>query len=78
MVDIQPHIPTATHQLLAELLFHVRDRDLVVNAKGDHFETIYRIEDAIVAMEQAKWGNALLKTRVEAFQAHADAHGDEL
>ena len=29
-------------------------------------------------MEQAKRGNALLKKRLETFNAHAEAHADEL
>ena len=79
MLDIRHHTSIPTHQLLTELLFQVRDRDLLVNAKGDHFETIYKIEDAIASLEWARRGNALvLKKRLETFHAHANAHADEL
>jgi len=44
MLDVQHHIPVAMHQLLTEMLFHVRDRDLLDNAKGDLFETIIGME----------------------------------
>ena len=43
MTDIRPHIPTNTHLLLTEMLFHVSDRHAVLNAKGDFFNTIYNI-----------------------------------
>ena len=78
MLDIQAFIPATTHKLLTEMLFHVRDRDLLDNAKGGHFETIYRIEEASAGIERAKSGNGIIKKRLEAFQAHAEAQKDEL
>ena len=78
MADERHHMPTATHQLLDELLFHVRDRDLLENAKDEHFETIYRVEEASAGIERARSGNGILNTRLETFQAHADAQKDEL
>ena len=77
MADERHHMPTATHQLLDELLFHVRDRDLLENAKDEHFETIYRVEEASAGIERAKSGNGIIKKRLEAFKVHAEAHGDE-
>ena len=70
--------PSSPHQLLDELLFHVRDRDLLENAKDEHFETIYRVEEASAGIERARSGNGILNTRLETFQAHADAQKDEL
>ena len=43
MADIQGHIPMATHRLLHEMLFQVRAENVVQNAKGEYFETIYSI-----------------------------------
>ena len=78
MLDIQAFIPATTHHLFTEMLFQVRDRDLLDNAKGGHFEAIYRVEEAIAGIERAKSGNGIIKTRLETFQAHADAQKDEL
>ena len=78
MLDIQAFIPATTHKLLTEMLFRVRDRDLLDNAKGGHFETIYRIEEAIAGIERARSGNGIIKKRLEAFKAYAEAQKDEL
>jgi len=78
MLDVQHHIPVAMHQLLTEMLFHVRDRDLLDNAKGGHFETIYRIEEASAGIERARSGNGIIKKRLEAFKVHADSQKKEL
>ena len=77
MLDIQAFIPAMTHHLFTEMLFQVRDRDLLDNAKGGHFEAIYRVEEAIAGIERAKSGNGIIKKRLETFQAHADAQTDE-
>ena len=78
MVDIRAFIPAPTHQLLTELLFHVRDKQALVNSKSNFFKTMYKFEEAINSMEEAKKGNSIIKKRVETFKAYAKDHEEEL
>ena len=78
MYDVRAFIPVPTHQLLTELLFHVRDEQALVNSKSDYFEAMYQFADAINGMEDAKKGNSILKKRVETFYAYANDHAEEM
>ena len=76
VADIMPHIPMATYRLLTEMLFKVRGRDIVQNAKGSSFEILYQISQAVNGIERAKLGNAIIKQRVEAFTEAAEEHAE--
>ena len=58
MTDIRAHIPGPTHQLLTEMLFHVRDEQALINSKSDFFKNIYKFEEAINGIENAKMGTS--------------------
>ena len=49
------------------MLFMVRDKQLMVNAKSDSFDTIYQIGEAVNGIEAAKTGNSIMKARVDEF-----------
>ena len=76
--DVRGHMPMVTHQLLVELLFHVKDEYALMNAKRQDFKIHYLIEEAIVGLEKAKKGNKLLQQRMAAFKAFALENEEEL
>ena len=78
MTDIRAHIPGPTHQLLTEMLFQVSDEQALINSKSDFFKNIYKFEEAINSIENAKMGNIIIKRRVETFKAYAQDHEKEL
>ena len=78
MMDIRPHIPMVTYHLLDEMLFLVRDENVLKNANTDCFEAFYKIEEAINGIENAKMGNILIKARVDQYHAATVENGDQL
>ena len=78
MADIMPHIPFATYRLLHEMLFEVRDQRVVYNAKGEDFERIYTIQEAIKGVELAKKSNPNIQRRLEGFIEYSEENAEYL
>ena len=78
VMDIRYHIPTATHQLLQEMLFQVRDEHAVQNAKDGNIASKYQIEKALNGMERAKEKNSLIRAKIERFKEFEARNAEKL
>ena len=78
VMDIRYHIPTATHQLLQEMLFQVRDEHAVQNAKDGNIARKYKIEEAVNGMERAKEKNSLIRAKVGRFKEYEAENAEKL
>ena len=78
MADVRHLLSKALHNLLEEVLFRGQDSSAIHNAKSDDFAELFRIEDAVNAIEDAKSGHEVLKQRAEHFLKYAERHGAQL